>query len=109
MNTLADLVARLDELNDDDAIYASPRWRPSSSAIVAAEPLDEQATLAGRGMTYLVNVDTAKRIVEERAAWWPGRPLSLAEKCEAIVYYAIYDEAQPQPSIFGEPTRAPAA
>ncbi len=102
MNTLADLVARLDELDEDASIYAAPRWRPSSPATVEAEPLDGSVPGRAGGMTFLVAVDTARRILRQRALWQPGRPLSLADKCEAIIYYAIYDEVQPPPSIYGE-------
>lgn len=97
-NTLAELIDRLDELDDSLSIYAEPRWRPSSAAAL----LDEARAAAPPGTTFLIGVANAKRVARLRAAWAPGRPLSLAEKCEAIVYFAIYDEVQPPPSVYGE-------
>ncbi len=106
MNTFADLVAGLDELDAELSLWAAPRWRASSIAVAAREPGDGTVPDAAAGMTFLCTVTDARRIVRQRAAWSPARPLSLAEQCDALIYYAIYDEAQPPPSIFD---RAPAA
>src|SRR2546425_512865 len=106
MNTFADLVADLEDLDGELSIWAAPRWRASSLAVVACEPGDGTVPAAAPGMTFLCTVADARRIVRQRAAWTPGRPSSLAEQCDAIIYYAVYDEAQPPPSIFD---RAPAA
>jgi hypothetical protein len=106
MNTFADLVAALEELDGALSLYATPRWRAAALAVAVRDPGDGTVPSAAAGMTFLCTVADARRIARQRAAWSPGRPSSIVELCEAIIYYAIYDEAQPPPSIFD---RAPAA
>ena len=60
-------------------------------------------------MTFMLDVPTAKHAVAMRRGWRPGRLLSLADKCEAIIYFAIYDESEPLPSSFSYEQKLPLA
>jgi hypothetical protein len=94
--TLARLIAQLDQLDDDLVLYAEPRWRASSRAVALPEPDDGTQPELAIGMTYLVDVAQAKRIVAMcRTTSGGDDPLEL---CRSVIYYAIYDQIEPPPS-----------
>ncbi len=109
MRTLADVIAHLDELDDALTIYAAPRWRAASPTCATWEPADGSLPPSAAGMTFMLDVPTAKRAVAMRRGWRPGRTLSLADKCDAIIYFAIYDESEPLPSSYGLLPKLPLA
>jgi hypothetical protein len=96
--TLADVIRKLHQLSDDLAIYATPRWRPTSRAFSAQEPHDGSVPEHARGMTYLTTVGEAKRVIAQRREQRPDFA-SVDDLCLAIVYYAVYDETEPLASM----------
>ncbi len=93
--------------DDDRAIYASPRWSPSSPAVVVEEPRDGSLPLQAAKMTYLTSVIDAHRVISARVASRPT--VEAGELAEAVIYFAIYDETEPLPSIRGVEFRLPVA
>ena len=92
--TLADVIRKLNQLSDELAIYAAPRWRPSSRAFAAHEPQDGSVPEHAKGMTYLTTVGEAKRVIAHRREERPDLA-SIDDLCDAIIYYAVYDETEP--------------
>jgi hypothetical protein len=88
--TVRDVIARLDELDEDETIYAESA-APEARAVVAAEPEDGSLPEAAAGLPYLLEVALAKEAVEVWRAWRPGRSPTLEDKLEAIAYYAEND------------------
>jgi hypothetical protein len=99
--TLAELVAELDTLEDELAIYAAPRWRPNSPAIALAEPEDGSVPAEAHGKTFFLTVKAAKQLLVARRATRPGASETPEDLASALVYCAIYDEAEPVPSLQG--------
>lgn len=94
---LLDIIRQLNDFDDTSVIYARPKWSPSTQAVVAREPDDGTTPPAAAGMTFMLSIRQAKQVVRQRRR---GRPdLYTPETlCEAIVYFAIYDELEPLPS-----------
>lgn len=93
--TLADLMERLDSLDDGLTIYAdkNPAWSADSPAAVYLEPEDGRAA---EGMSYLLEVELAKDVVRTLSGWRDGREPTTLEKCEAVIYYAEHDAFPPE-------------
>ena len=96
---LADIIARLSEFDIDDTIYAKEPWTGSSDAMVATEPEpDEEHEYGGQpapeateaGLTYFLEIDLAKQLVEELIAS-SSDDLSASAVCGGLIYYAIND------------------
>ena len=91
---LIQLVERLDELDDEDTIYACEPWTQNSEAMVAPDPESDpdgtppEATEAG--MTYFLEVFIAREVVEGWTASLDEKP-TLAETCQRVIEYAIND------------------
>lgn len=92
--TLADVIRRLDQLEGELCIYAAPRWRASSSAAALREPDDGSLPEHARGMTYLTTVGEARRVVVEQRRRRPDLA-RIDQLCDAVVYYAVYNETNP--------------
>jgi len=88
--TLIEFVEKLSTAEDAHVIYAAPRWRPESAIHVGPEPFDGSLPDAARGMTYLVSIPEAKRVLRSRPAGTSAR-----DAARAIVYFGIYDCAEP--------------
>ena len=88
--TLRDVIARLDQFEDDETIYAESA-APGARAEVAVEPDDGSAPSIADGLPYLLEVAVAREAVEVWRAWRPGREPSLGDMLEAVVYYAEND------------------
>jgi hypothetical protein len=99
--TLAELVSKLDALADELAIYAAPRWRPASPAAALVEPDDGTIPAEAAGKTFFLSVRRAKQIIAARRAAHPELADGPDELARALVYCAIYDEAEPVPSLKG--------
>ncbi|MBW2458601.1 MAG: hypothetical protein JRI68_29145 [Deltaproteobacteria bacterium] len=95
--TLADAIRQIDQLDDWHSIYATPRWRADSPALVAPEPRDGSLPDGAEGMTYLTRVGLARRALVARAAWGPDQEPNLNDRCKAVIYWAIYDAPEPRP------------
>jgi hypothetical protein len=81
--TVADAIARLDTLDEDDVIFARKPWSPTAVAMIG--PLDEDpAALQTAGFAYFLEVSVAREILE-------GPPLTLDERIRLILHYAEYD------------------
>ena len=98
ITALADIIARLSEFDIDDTIYAREPWTESSDAMVAREPPDEEHEFGGlpppeataAGLTYFLEIDLAKQLVEELIAS-SSDDLSASAVCGGLIYYAIND------------------
>jgi hypothetical protein len=95
--TLADVIRQIDQLDDGLCIYATPRWRADSPALVAPEPRDGGLPAEAKGMTYLIGLRQARRAIAARSAWHPEQELDLQDRCKAVIYYAVYDAPEPRP------------
>jgi hypothetical protein len=85
MKTILQIVSRLDELSDDDTIYARLPWTPQSEAQVRTEPEDGSNPCEKDGLEYFLEVFIAKELVEHMGE------APLSRKCERVIQYAIND------------------
>lgn len=90
MERLLDLIARIDQLDEEDVIFLKHEFSPASAArIFRLAPEyripDEAKQL---GYEYFLEVDTIKQVLEE----FRFRPdASVEEKCLRIIQYAVND------------------
>jgi hypothetical protein len=94
---LIKLVERLDELDEEEEIiFAREPWTEDSEAMVARDPDPESATCqippeaTAAGMTYFLEVFTAREVVEGWTASLAEKP-TLAATCQRLIEYAIND------------------
>jgi|SRR5579883_591200 len=95
---LIQLVERLDELDEEEIIFAREPWTEDSDAIVVldpdsdAEPVPYQIPpeAAAAGMTYFLEVFIAREVVEGWTASLDEKP-TLAATCRRVIEYAIND------------------
>ena len=87
--TLRDVIARLDEFEDDGTIFAESAT-PTARAVVAVEAADGSPSSAV-GLRYLLEVRLAREAIEVWRAWRPGQTPSLEDKLEAVTFYAEHD------------------
>jgi hypothetical protein len=91
--TLMDVARQLDSLNDDDVITCADEghWNPQSAAgLLRVKRFD----LPGQDRSipnYFLEVFIAKEVLVVWRAWRGGREPSIADKCEALIYYAKND------------------
>ncbi|MEZ4446840.1 MAG: hypothetical protein R3B72_47615 [Polyangiaceae bacterium] len=97
--TLAELLERIDTLPSTRAIYATPRWRASSAAVTLDESDREALAQIEGAMTYLTTVGQAKRVIAERRQLRPDLASDIGFLCDAVIYYARYDELEPMASM----------
>lgn len=88
--TLRDVIARLEEFEDDQTIFAESA-AASARAVVAAEGEDGSPPATAAGLRYLLEVSVAREAIEVWRAWRPGRTPSLEDKLAAVLYYAEHD------------------
>jgi hypothetical protein len=88
---LLETVARLDEFDKSETIYATAPWTESSEAIVAQEPdsggLPHTAKV---GMKYFLEVSIATEFLEDWSRTLT-RPPTIRDKCNRLIHYAIND------------------
>ena len=90
--TLADVVERLIEFDNNDTIYASEPWTERSEAIVAREPAGSglPPEAAAAGMKYFLEVSIASQFVEDWILSLNYKP-SSSSVCQRLIQYAIND------------------
>ena len=88
--SLRDLIARLDELDPDETIYAESA-SPDARAVAAAEPEDGSLPEEATGLKYLLEVGAAQEAIRVWRAWRPGDAPTPKDELEAITYYAEHD------------------
>lgn len=98
--TLEDVVANLGSFDNEHSIYATRikgQWRAGSIAFVMREPEDGKLMqlLSGGEAEYLLEISLAKEIIEVWKHWRPHAEQTIADKLEAIVYYAENDAYLP--------------
>jgi hypothetical protein len=93
METLGQIVARLDDLDEELIIYVVGRdnWTMSTPAMALPEMPDGDVPLERDGLHYFLEVNLAREAVEVWSAWRDGRVPTLDEACAAIIYYADND------------------
>lgn len=87
---LLDVIARLHEYDDGQAIYAErdPEWTESSRAVVGIER-------DASGLAYVLEVAAAKDAVRAWSQARKNKLPSLRERYEAVLYYALNGEHLP--------------
>lgn len=95
--TLAEVVTRLEDLDNDLVIYitAGSDWNESSDVVVTVEPDDGSIPANAEGMEYFLEVSVAKNVLDVWQQWRGDREPTLADKCKAIVHYAMNDAYLP--------------
>jgi hypothetical protein len=95
--TLANVVSQLDQMDDGDTIYAAkdPHWRATSHAVVALDSYDGSEPPGTSGFSYFLEVYLAKEIIDVWRNWRGGREPTLAQMCEALIFYATHDAYLP--------------
>jgi len=88
--TLRDVVARLDEFEDDETIFAESAT-PTARAVVAVEAADGSPPSSAAGLRYLLEVQLAREAIEVWRVWRPGQTPSLEDKLQAVTFYAEHD------------------
>ena len=93
---LIELLARLNELDSEEIIYACEPWTADSDAMVTPEdpesglPFGMPPEAAEAGMTYFLEVFTTREVVEGWLNNLDEKP-TLAAICQRVIQYAIYD------------------
>jgi hypothetical protein len=91
--TLSDVIARLNEFDDDQTIYVTKN-APDAEAEVNFPP-DDGSMNSANGVHYLLEVFLAKEAIQVWSEWRAGRLPMLDEKIQAVVYYAENDAYMP--------------
>ena len=89
MSTLEEIINDLDNLDNSLTICASktPLWTPRSEAEI--HPARQVAL--GTRLPYFLEVSVAKNVLRAWSHVRGGKLPNLAQKCEAIIYYAEND------------------
>jgi hypothetical protein len=88
--TLRDVIARLDQFEDDETIFAESAT-PTARAVVGTEARDGSPPSTAVGLRYLLEVAVAREAVDVWRAWRPGQRPTLDDKLAAVIYYAEND------------------
>jgi hypothetical protein len=92
VETLRDVVKRLDELDDDGVIYTDGS-SPAARAAVVADGTRKETDAAG--LRYFLEVALAKDAVEVWSEWRGSAEPTVDDKLMAISYYATNDAYLP--------------
>jgi hypothetical protein len=92
--TLAEILARLDELDGDLTIYTaiSPYARADTDACVARRPSDGTDPEGVTAMGEFLDVAVAREVVEGWKRARPGRSPTMTQVVNAAVHFAIYGD-----------------
>ena len=95
MTRLHEVLARLDDFEDSQTIFATAPWTSNSETVVVNE--NDLAENAARpsGYSYLLEVALAKDALEVWRSWRADREPSTDERCEAVIHYALNDAYLP--------------
>jgi hypothetical protein len=89
---LAEIVARLDEFDETQTIYAAQPWTPDSPALVDREP--EGGGLPGSAsraqLAYFLEINIAQQFIEDWKMTLNREP-SSSELCRRLIAYAVND------------------
>ena len=90
---LIEILNNINNLDDELVIYAvkNPNWEMSSPAIALPEPDINKLPSDLKEMSYFLEVDIVKEVLEVWSQWRNGQKPSNNEKFEAVVYYAEND------------------
>jgi hypothetical protein len=92
MDTLRDVVKRLDELDDEGVIYTDGSSPAARAAVVTdAAPKETKAA----GLRYFIEVALAKDAVVVWSEWRGSAEPTIDDKLMAISYYATHDAYLP--------------
>ena len=91
---LRNVLASIEDIDDEATIYAQQPWRPDSATAIAR--MDEEASEAtARGLAYFLEVAIVREAVEVWGTWREGRQPTPDERCEAAIHYAVNDAFLP--------------
>lgn len=97
--TLAELLADLDSLDDDEDATIFTAIAPYASfdtlAVVVRPAHDGTVPAEAAGMGYFLEVSIAKEVASVWRNWRPGRHPTVRQLVEAIVHYAVNDAYLP--------------
>lgn len=87
--TLEHIIERLEEWGNHFTIYAvrSPDWNRASEAVLLPDDEDPKE----KRFCYFLEVDIAKNVLRGWSYVRDGQVPDLAQRCEAIIYYAEND------------------
>ena len=88
---LGDLLEGIDGLDENATIYISDGPVDEMTRALALKEQD----LKPSGYRYLLEVFTAKEVLEVWSTWRAGRTPSRTERCAAIAHYASHDAYLP--------------
>ena len=93
--TLAEIVQRLDDYDDELTIWARVRTTadltPDTEAVVAPELEDERTWREECGLSSVLEVILARKAIEVWRQWHGGAEPSAAQRCAAVIHYAVND------------------
>ena len=92
MDTLRDVVKKLDELDDEELIYTDGS-SPAARAAVATDAARKEKEVAG--LRYFIEVALAKDAVVVWSQWRGSAKPTIDDKLMAISYYATHDAYLP--------------
>jgi hypothetical protein len=89
--TLLSLVGKLDELEEEDVIFAREKWTPESEAAVFRLTKDYMVPEEAKrlGLRYFLEVPIALEVLDGFTFEKPDA--TIKQKCERLIKYAIYD------------------
>ncbi len=95
--TLAELLERASELDDELTVYAEggPDATASSRAVAGVEPEDGSVPPEAEGLEYLLEAEQTKEVIEVWSEWRDGTDPSIQDRVEAVTYYAKHDAFLP--------------
>jgi hypothetical protein len=92
--TLGSLLSTIDEVPDDLIVYV-----PKDASIGASTPVTLLDFEAGRSrreeLSYLLEVELIKDVIQAWSDWRNGRLPELADKMNAVIHYAEHDAYLP--------------
>jgi hypothetical protein len=92
MATLLDVISALASADSEATIYAAIPIEPHSAAMVCVESEDGASPT---GLSYLLEVDLARDVLDVWARWRDGQEPTPEEATQAVIYYAVHDAYEP--------------
>lgn len=91
MTTFRQLFAQFETFDDDATIYAARPWSSSSEAVCCHEEDAEARKAVAAGLEYMLEVNLAQDVIEVWSQHRRGMTPTLAQQCDAVIYYAEHD------------------
>jgi hypothetical protein len=90
---LREIIAQIGSLTDEDWICAEggPNWTAQSPAYVIRIAEFVDLRMIGPIPDYFLEVFTAREVLDNWSALRNGRPPTVDEMTEALIYYAVHD------------------